>query len=138
VTTASEVVKTLLRDLNARAVGLWHVEGHSLVLDVFHPAEDLPADVASGFAQATESVSLDLLDLGIVRAALHLQVTVSKAADLPPHTGSGYWLRAFSADRSIAVPLENPRKVLSVAVPNSCSLDDESVAHTVRRFGSKL
>ncbi len=134
--SASEAAFALLRDLNARATGLWHVEGDALVLDVFAPADDMPADVASGFSQATQRVPLSLRDLGVVKAALERQVVVSRAAELPPEIGSGYWLRAFGAERSVAVPLNDGQRVFSAAVPDSCRLDDEAIAQTVRRFGA--
>jgi hypothetical protein len=136
--SAFEAAFALRRELNARATGLWHVEGDALVLDVFAPAEDMPADVAKGFSQATQRVPLSLRDLGVVRAALERQVVVSRAAELPPEVGSGYWLRAFGAERSVAVPLNEGRSVFSAAVPHSCRLDDESIAQTVRRFGATV
>lgn len=136
--SAVEVVFGLLRELDARATGLWHVEGDSLVLDAFAPANDLPKEVAAGFSQATERVSLELRALGIVEAVLEGGVLVSRAAELPPEVGSGLWLRAFGAERSVAVPLENGRQVFAVAVPSSCRLDDEAIAEVVRRFGSML
>jgi hypothetical protein len=132
VTDAADAALALVRALNARAAGLWHVEGEALVQDAFAPAPDLPPDVASAFARATLSVPLDRLALGIVRAAVERRVIVSIAAELPPEAGSGYWLRAFGAARSIAVPLDAGRRVLSVAVPDSCPLDEEAVAEVVR------
>jgi hypothetical protein len=106
--------------LGGRAAGAWRVEGDRLVLIAFDPAPDLPAEVARGFEAATRSVALTLVDLGIVRAASAGEVSVSVAADLPANAGSGLWLRAFGAARSVAVPIEGRdgriEGVVSVAI----------------------
>lgn len=65
----------------------------------------MPAEVASAFAAATVLVPLDRRDLGIVAAVVGRQRRVSLASDVPSWAGSGYWLRAFGADRSVAVPV---------------------------------
>lgn len=134
----SDVVFGLLRALGARAAGLWHVEGEWLALDVFAPAADLPDEVAAGFSRATERVSLDRRELGIVGAVREGRVLVSRAGELPAEIGSGLWLRKFGAERSVAVPLDDGRRVFSVAVPETCGLDDEAIAEQVRRFGLGL
>ena len=108
--------------VNARASGLWRVEGDRLIQVAFVPGPDLDPEVAAQFVEATRSVPRDRLELGIVRAAHEGRVAVSIARDLPAEIGSGRWLRAFGADRSVAVPLANvlgwEAVVLSVAVAN--------------------
>jgi len=94
-----------LRALEGRAIGLWRVETARLVQVAFE-APPIDPDVARRFAEATRSLGLDRLNLGIVKAATVGQVAVSVVAELNPDSGSGYWLRAFDAERSVAVPLE--------------------------------
>jgi hypothetical protein len=91
--------------LGAQAAGAWRVEGDRLVQLDFDAADDMPEEVAPGFAAATAFVPLDRLDLGIVEAAVRGERRVSLASTLPAGAGSGYWLRAFGADRSVAVPI---------------------------------
>src|SRR5258708_37568283 len=91
--------------LGGRAAGAWRPDGDRLVLIAFDPAPDLPPAVALGFEAATREVDLTLVHLGIVRAASTGETCVSIAAELPPEAGSGLWLRAFGAARSVAVPI---------------------------------
>ncbi len=51
--TVPERIAALLRDLGARAVGYWRVEGDRLIQAAFVPCADLPQEVARGFAEAT-------------------------------------------------------------------------------------
>ncbi len=95
----------LRSDLGARAAGAWRVGSGRLDQSAFDAAEDMPAEVVAGFRAATEAVSLDRLDLGVVEAAVRGRRTVSLASALPAGAGSGFWLRAFGADRSVAVPI---------------------------------
>jgi hypothetical protein len=88
-----------------RAAGAWQVEGDRLVQVAFVPAPDMPVEVAEGFADATRSVDLDRVNLAIVQVVLKGRAFVAIASELPPEDGSGYWLRAFGADRSVAVPI---------------------------------
>ena len=130
-----ERVAALLRTLDARAAGLWSVRGDRLDQLAFVPAPDLDPGVAGAFAKATRSVPLTDAGLGIVRAAVEGAVLVSIAAELPPDAGSGRWLRAFGAERSIAVPIFGPdgrvESVLSVALAAS-PMDVDRVAELVR------
>jgi hypothetical protein len=130
-----ERLAALRARLNARAAGAWKVEGDRLAQVAFDPAPDLPSAVAEGFAAATGSVDLTRLDLGIVEAAVSGRVTVSIAANLPAGTGSGYWLRAFGASRSVAVPIfEGDGKVAAVvSVALGPEPEDEVVAEIIRR-----
>lgn len=77
-------------------------------------------DIASGFPVATADVPVTDTGLGIVLAARTREVTEYRAIDLPPDAGSGFWLRGFEADRSIAVPQLDERgnlmRILSVAI----------------------
>jgi hypothetical protein len=124
----------LLDALEGRATGYWQVVGDRLDQVVFAGAADLPQDVFRSFAEATRTVALDRIDLGIVAAAVEGTVRVSRASELPPDSGSGYWLRAFGAGRSVAVPVRdvagNVRAVCSVALAAG-PLDDESIAERV-------
>ncbi len=135
-------VEGLRRGLNARASGLWRRSGDQLLQAVFVAAEDMPEVVARGFALATQSVPIDRTDLGIVRAVVDGEPVVSVAETLPPGTGSGLWLRAFGAARSVAVPLRNESgeitAVLSVAVPATCRLDATAIAERVLTSGRAM
>ncbi|MBI1325241.1 hypothetical protein GC170_18910 [bacterium] len=77
-------------------------------------------EVAQGFPVATADVPVTDTGLGIVLAARTREVTQYRAIDLPPESGSGFWLRGFEADRSIAVPQldesQNLIRILSVAI----------------------
>jgi hypothetical protein len=94
-----------LREFDGRAIGLWRVEANRLVQIRFE-APLVDPEVAQRFAGETRSLELDRLNLGIVKAASSGHPAVSLAADLPEDSGSGYWLRAFGAERSVAVPLK--------------------------------
>ena len=115
--------------LDARAAGAWRVEGARLVGLAFDAAPDMPSEVAGRFAAMTASVPLDRPELGIVAAVVEARRVVSVAADLPPDAGSGYWLRAFGADRSVAVPIVGEDGavvgVVSVALLGEAPTDDE-------------
>ena len=120
--------------LGGRAAGAWRLEGDRLVLIAFDPAPDLTPAVAQGFEAATRSVDLTLVDLGIVRAATTGEAFVSVAAELPPETGSGHWLRAFGAARSVAVPIEAPdgRIGAVVSVALGPAPDEQAVSAMIR------
>jgi hypothetical protein len=98
-------LRSALQSLDGRAIGLWRIEADGLVQVCFE-APSIDPGTARKFAEATRSLGLDRLNLGIVKAASTGRVTVSLVADLPADSGSGYWLRAFDAERSVAVPLE--------------------------------
>ncbi len=123
--------------LGGRAAGAWRLEGGRLVLVAFDPAPGLPAAVAVGFVDATRSVDLALADLGIVRAATEGRVVVSVAAGLPAEVGSGRWLRAFGAARSVAVPIlgGGGRVAAVVSIALGPEPDDEAVASAIRDGG---
>jgi len=118
--------RLLLDRLDARATGIWRVEGGVLVQTGFSAADDMPKEVADGFALATLRIPLDRVELGVVKAIVQRKVEVSVAEELPDGVGSGYWLRAFAAGRSVAVPLldefGSKPAVFSVAL----ALDDRS------------
>jgi hypothetical protein len=124
--------------LSASAVGAWSISGDWLELAAFDAAPDMPIEVADRFAAATRSVELARVDLGIVRAAMTGRVVVSIADLLPPDAGSGFWLRAFGAARSVAVPILGPGGDVGVVVSVALGLepDADSVAALIRReFG---
>lgn len=125
----------LARALSARAAGVWRVDGDRLVQVAFVAGDGLAEEVARAFAEATRSVSRAQGDLGIVRAANLGVVTASRTAEIPAETGSGLWLRAFGASRSVAVPLFDAsgsvHAVVSVALAES-PLDDRAVADRIR------
>ncbi len=131
----------LARALSARAAGVWRVEGDRLVQVAFVAGEGLAEEVARAFAEATRSVSRAEGDLGIVRAANLGVVTASRTAELPAESGSGLWLRAFGASRSVAVPLLDARgsvhAIVSVALAES-PLDDQAVADRIRSGSPEL
>jgi hypothetical protein len=137
-------VEGLLADLDARAAGWWISretdEGPRLELLAFRGAADLPAEVARGFEEATASVPLDRLDLGIVRAAVESAPAVSVAMMLPSRSGSGHWLHRFEALRSVAVPLVDGSGhlagVLSVALPTLGPPLDEEVIRQVQAWAA--
>ncbi len=111
------------------------VSGDRLEQVAFDPAPDLPPEVAERFAAASRSVELTRLELAIARAASTGRVVVSIAADLPSEIGSGYWLRAFGAARSVAVPIVEPgdNVTLVVSVALGPEPDAESVANMLRQ-----
>ena len=126
----------LVHDLSARAAGLWDRQEDFLRLEAFVAAEDMPLYVAQGFAQATRKVPLDRTGLGIVKAAMEQTVVTSWAAELPDDGGSGTWLRAFQAERSVAVPLLDAqgrtRAVIAIALGSDCALAAGAVAARLR------
>jgi hypothetical protein len=128
---ARQHLAELRLDLEARAAGYWWHAGDWLEQVTFVASPALPAEVAAGFAEATRSVPLSRTELGIVRAAIGGEPVVSRASELPADDGSGYWLRAFGATRSVAVPLHDVkgdvRAVVSVALAD-CPYDDDTVA----------
>jgi hypothetical protein len=124
-----------LRDrFHARAAGWWRVSGDHLEQVAF-AAADLPEEVAREFSEATRSVPLDRVDLGVVKAAVTGEVTVSRVGDVLADTGSGHWLRRFGASRSVAVPIHDTSgivaRVVSLALPEGAP-DDEAVAVAIR------
>lgn len=137
---AIAVVDEVLEMTHARAAGLWTVAGTDLVQAAFSACPDMPEEVSRGFAAATRSVLLSDVSLGIVSAARSGVPCVSRSAELPADSGSGRWLRAFGAERSVAVPLVDSRghvvAVLSVAVPPTTEPDD-SIAGRVREAGTR-
>ena len=129
-----ERLAALRARLGGRAAGAWKVAGDRLEQVAFDPAPDMPAEVGEGFASATRAVDLARLELGIVKAVASGQVAVSLARDLPAGVGSGYWLRAFGADRSVAVPIldRDGRVALVVSLALGLEPDDEAVAGAIR------
>jgi hypothetical protein len=119
----------LRRRLAARAAGAWRVEGNRLVGLAFDAAPDMPREVVEGFTGMSASVPLDLAELGIVAAVVEGRRRVSRTAELLFDVGSAYWLRAFAADRSVAVPIVDAAGavvgVVSVALVGEGSTDDE-------------
>ncbi len=123
-----------------RAAGFWWIAGNMLELVAFVASPALPKEVIGGFVEATRSVPLSQTDLGIVRTAVEETVTVSRASELPAESGSGYWLRAFGAVRSVAIPLHDAhgttKAVLSVALPDD-SRDDHDVTDRMLEIARK-
>jgi hypothetical protein len=122
--------------LAARAAGAWRLfEGERLEQLGFSAAPDMALATARGFATASRLVSLHDRSLGIVLAAVERRRTVSFARDLPADRGSGYWLRAFGAERSVAVPIEGPDGlvvgVVSVAL-NAGGVSDDDIEARIR------
>jgi len=136
------LVASLRTALDARATGLWGVEGDRLAIWAFDRAPDMPEGVARRFVEAAASVRLDRRELGVVNAVVERSVAVSLAGRLPIESGSGYWLRSFGAERSVAVPLTNAEgeivAVLSAALADLGPPDDEEVARIIRAHGATL
>lgn len=126
--------------LGAVAAGLWRVRGDHLEQEAFVPSPEMPAELAIAFAEATRSIARTQEDLGVVRAAHTDSVAVTLAGRVPAEAGSGYWLRAFGAARSVAVPLfaadGRVAAILSVALSSADSPDDRAVAEIVRAHGA--
>ena len=119
---AEAAVRFVHDQAEARATGSWRFdpEKRELLLEYFHPCSSMNPEVAKGFPVATAVVPVTDTGLGIVLAARSCEVTEYRAEDLPPDVGSGFWLRGFQADRSVAVPQLNSSgellRILSVAV----------------------
>lgn len=129
-------LRLILEQFHARAAGLWRLDPDqgALVLMAFAPGTGLDEQVARDFAAATALVPMDRPELGIVKAVLEAAPAVSIASQLNPEMGSGYWLRAFDAERSIAVPLRDTagtiRGVASVALADPA----QETLEVVERF----
>ncbi len=134
-----------LADLNARldgrAIGLWACEGEILRLVAFLPAADLPDSVRVGFVEATRAVPLSTLELSIVKARQEGEPVLAISETLPPELGSGYWLRAFGAACSLAVPVAGSDPgttgVLSVAT-RTIPASPDAVAALLREAGTAM
>src|SRR4051794_29233441 len=117
---ARQHLAELRLELEGRAAGYWWHAGQWLEQVAFAASPALDADGGARFGEATRSVPLSRVELGIVRAALAGEPAVSRAEELPGDDGSGYWLRAFGAERSVAVPLRDAkgdvRAIVSVAL----------------------
>lgn len=133
----ASALNALLNEWRARATGFWIVESETLRCVLFRPADDLDPGVAAGFADATASVPRHRLDLGIVEASENGRVAVASLADHPEETGSGHWLRAFQAVRSIAVPLRDSsgavRAVWAIAIGDD-GVPPEHIAQRIREL----
>lgn len=124
--------------LDARAAGLWAVRADHLELQAFSAGAALEPSVADRFRAATRRIDRSQRELGVVQAS-EGRVVVSEAKDLPPELGSGYWLRAFEAERSIAVPILSRTGavagVVSIAVCGPISTIP-TVEERLRSFGA--
>lgn len=131
----------LLRACGGRAIGVWVVHGDELRIAAFDSSPELSSDVARRFTETSASVGLSQTTLGIVRAVLIGEPVVSIAADLHPETGSGLWLRAFGAERSIAVPIRGDnggvRAVISVATSTDRAAND-AIVEALRSFAAAM
>ena len=131
-------VAALCESLNARAAGYWQLDAQAqrLVQVAFVPSARLDPLVGLEFAATTLDVELGQKNLGIVAAASEGRPVVSRAVDLPEDSGSGRWLRAFGASRSVAVPIRGGsgqvEGVLSVALPPEITLEDQEVAGLIQ------
>ena len=133
---AAVVAETCTR-LGARAAGYWRLDRQSdrLVQVAFAPGDGLDPEAARQFAKATALVHLDQAGLGIVAAAVTGEPAVSSVGSLPEDSGSGKWLRAFGASRSVAVPIQGPdgavQGIFSVALSREVDLDDQTVVERI-------
>lgn len=133
-------VRRLVDEMSALAGGLWVVEADRLSQRAFAAGSGLDPAVGGLFADATRSVPLDRTDLGIVRAWSTGEAAVSRVADTAFAAGSGGWLRAFGAARSVAVPIpreESVVMVIAIALSGDTPPDD-LVAARLLAVGSSL
>lgn len=116
--TAADVdfaLSALLAATGARAVGWWRRNGERLQLLGFQAADDMPAEVQSGFRDATRDVPLTRVELGCVRAAAERQPVVAREdATIRGLTGSASWLARFGAAQSLAVPIVQEDQAVGV------------------------
>ena len=132
-------VAALCQRLSARAAGYWQLDTQAqrLVQITFVPGADLDLQVGQQFASATLDVELSQKNLGIVAAVMEGHPVISRAMDLPEDSGSGRWLRAFGASRSVAVPIQGGNGqiigVLSVALPPEIALEDQEVVAMIQK-----
>jgi hypothetical protein len=137
-------VATLCDALGARAAGYWQVDGPSdrLTQVVFTPGTALDPRVGREFAEVTRIVSLSQKDLGIVAAVHGGEAAISEVENLPEAAGSGRWLRAFGASRSVAVPIRdrsgNVAGVLSLALPGRPPEDLPGLVWQIRDVGDEI
>jgi hypothetical protein len=129
-------VAMLRQALHAHAAGLWRLGGGDRLEQVaFDAGPEVSTEVARAFGEATRSVPLTQANLGIVRAFVDGETCIARAAELPEENGSGRWLRAFGAVRSVAVPILDSRgtvrAVFSVALGEG-SLSEEALSERVR------
>ncbi|MDX2039388.1 MAG: hypothetical protein SFX72_22270 [Isosphaeraceae bacterium] len=119
--------------LGARAAGAWRLSDDSLVRTAFSHATDMPEDVVSSFCSASERFRLSDVEFGVVKAAVELLPVVSRRSH-SGSPGSGRWLEAFDADRSIAVPILDDSGRLAAVFAVALAADrfsDEEVADLV-------
>jgi hypothetical protein len=132
-------VAEVCKALGACAAGYWQLDQTTAQLFqvAFVPGVGLNADVGREFENATQVVPLSQQSLGIVIAALSGRPAVSRVCELPADSGSGAWLRAFGASRSVAVPIFGAqravRAVISIALPEQVEIGDEAVAYQLSR-----
>ncbi len=130
--------------LGARAAGYWQFDpaNQQLVQISFVPGVGLDPEVGRQFAAATATAPLSQTSLGIVAAVLTGQPAISHAADLPADSGSGRWLRAFGASRSVAVPIRDPAGsvlgVISVALAAENQAPDEAISETLLTLARRV
>jgi hypothetical protein len=117
--------------LGGRAAGFWRLQGDRLEQVPFSSAGEIPAEVVAEFVRATRSVPLDRGDLGIVRAIGSGSMVVSRAADAPTDSGSGLWLRRFSARHSVATPVRDASDVIQGVVSIAVTLPGVEIADVV-------
>lgn len=135
-------VAQICNSLGACAAGYWRLDRASahLFQVAFVPGVGLNADVAGKFENATQVVPLSQRSLGIVAAASSGRPAISRVGELPADSGSGAWLRAFGASRSVAVPIRETNGdvvgVFSVALPEQVQTDDTTVADLLGRAWS--
>ncbi len=133
-----EQVAEVCAALGACAAGYWQLErDHERLVQLsFVPGLGLDPDVGRQFAAATATVPLSQTSLGIVAAVLTGEPAVSRVDELPADSGSGRWLRAFGASRSVAVPIPGERGkiqgVFSVALTAESTLGIQVVAERIR------
>ena len=105
----------LLTETDSRAVGLWRLDSESLHLVGFRAKPDMPAEVRTGFADATRQVPLFQTGLGIVKAVVKRGPAVANVeAGQAGLADSASWLAKFEAVQSLAVPIFAGEDIIGV------------------------
>lgn len=113
--TLDKAFDALIAATDSRAVGMWRLRGDHLEVLGFRAHPDMPGEVASEFAAATERVGLDQTHLAIVHSVVNNTPTVAMSTGVDgPLRGSANWLVRFQASHSLVMPLRRNGEVFAV------------------------
>ena len=138
-----ELLFRLVEQTASRAAGCWRLDRQILHLAWFGYARDMPHDVSQGFQDATRSVPLNQLGLGIVKAAVTEQPAIGRRdAGMTGLGGSASWIVRFDANTSLAVPIRNEavdRVVGVLAVSTADWIEpDDSLWRTLTQLSREI